>query len=58
MRVGDVFEDQAPVVGLDREDLAEHRLEALGLPLLVGHALLQEVEIGIDLNLDEIRRLE
>ena len=54
--VGDVLEHQAPVVGLDREDLAEHRLEALGLPLLVGHALLQVVEIGIDLNLDEIRR--
>jgi hypothetical protein len=57
-RVGDVLERQAPVVGLDREDLAEHGLEALRLALLLGHALLQEVEIGIDLNLDEIRRLE
>src|SRR5690606_15573396 len=29
-----------------------------GLALLLGNALLQEVEIGRDLNLDEIRRLD
>ena len=57
-RVGDVFERQALVVGMDREHLAEDGLEALGLALLLGRALLQEVEIGRDLNLDEVRRLD
>ena len=56
--VGNVLERQALVVGLDRENLAENRLEALGLALLLGHALLQEVEVGRDLNLDQIRRLD
>ena len=56
--VGDVLERQALVVGQDREDLAEHGLEALRLALLLGDALLQEVEIRRDLNLDEIRRLD
>ena len=57
-RVGDVFERQALIVGLDGEHLAEDRLQALRLALLLGRALLQEVEVGRDLNLDEIRRLQ
>ena len=37
---------------------AEDRLEALGLALFLGNPLLEEVEIGRDLNLDQIRRLD
>jgi hypothetical protein len=56
--VGNVLERQPLVIAQDREHLAEHGLEALGLALLLGNALLQEVEIGRDLNLDEVRRLD
>ncbi len=55
-RVGDVFEVQATVIGLDREDLAEDRLEALGLALLFRQALLKEVQIRGDLDLDQVGR--
>ena len=55
-RVGDVFEHEPSIVRLDGKHFAEHGLETLGFPLLVGHTLLQVVEIGIDLNLDQIRR--
>ncbi len=57
-RVGDVLERQALVVGLDREDLPEHGLEALRLALLLGDALLQEVQVGVDLDLDQVGRLD
>src|SRR5262249_51588687 len=56
--VGNVLERQALVVGEDGKHLAEHGLQALRLALLLGNSLLQEVEIGRDLNLDEIRRLD
>jgi hypothetical protein len=55
--VGDVFERQPAVVGLDGEDLAENRLEALGLALFFRHALLQEIQIGGDLDLNQVGRL-
>jgi len=54
-RIGDILQNQTTVVGFNRENLSEHRLEALGFALFVRHALLQEIQIGIDLNLDEIR---
>ena len=57
-RVGDVFERQALVVGIDREDLLEHGLEAVGLALLLGDVLLEELEIRADLELDEVGRLD
>ena len=56
--VGDVLERQALVVGENGENLTKNGLEALRLTLLFGDALLQEVQIGGDLNLDEIRRLD
>ena len=54
--VGDVLEREALVVGIDREDLAEHGLEADGLALLLGRILLEILEVGADLQLDEIGR--
>jgi hypothetical protein len=56
--VGDVFERQPLVVAENGKHLAENGLEALRLPLLFRNALLQEVEIRRDLNLDKIRRLD
>ena len=55
--VGDVLERQALVVRLDGEDLLEDGFQALGLALLLRHALLQEFQIRGDLDLDEVRRL-
>src|SRR5208283_1677648 len=56
--VGDVLERQALVVRLDREHLAEDGLEALRLALLLRDALLQEVQVGVDLYLYEVGRLD
>ena len=42
---------------MDREYLAENGLQALGLALLLRNTFLEELEIGRDLNLNEIRRL-
>ena len=55
--VGNVFEDETLVVRMDREYLAENGLQALGLALLLRNTFLEELEIGRDLNLNEIRRL-
>jgi hypothetical protein len=42
---------------MDRENLPKNGFQALRLTLFLGNSLLQELEIGRDLNLDEIRRL-
>jgi hypothetical protein len=55
--VGNVFEDEAPVVGFDRKNLAENGLETLGFALFVRHALLEETEIRSDLDFDQVGRL-
>ena len=57
-RVGNVLEDEALVVGRDREDFAEDGLQAVRLALALRHLFLQILQIGVDLNLDEIRRLD
>ena len=57
-RVGDVLERQALVVGIDREDLLEDGLEAEGLALLLGRVLLEVLQVGADLQLNEVGRLD
>src|SRR5690606_4845582 len=54
--VGNELEHQAPVVALDREYLAKHCLQTIIFALRDRSVLLQEVEIGIDLNLDQVGR--
>jgi hypothetical protein len=56
--VGHVLEDETAVVRFNRENLAKNGFKTLGLALLVGNAFLQKVQVGRDLNLDEIRRLD
>jgi hypothetical protein len=57
-RVRDVFEGQPAVVRLDGKHLAEHRLKAMVLSLPFRSALLQEFQVGTDLQLNEIGRLD
>src|SRR5690606_20709491 len=57
-RVGNVLEGEASVLGLDRENLAEHGLEALVLALLLRGTLLKIIEIGTDLEFDQVGRLQ
>ncbi len=54
--VGDVFEDEAAIVGFDGEHLAENGLKTLGLALFLGDTLLEEIEIRRDLDFDQVRR--
>ncbi len=60
-RIADVVrnevEDDFLVVALDGEDLAEYRLEADLLALRRGDVLLEELDVGIQLDLDEVGRL-
>ena len=56
--IGHVLERQALVVAENRKHLAENGLKALRLALLFGNALLQKVQVGRNLNLDEVRRLD
>ena len=56
--IGNVLERQALVVAKNRKHLTENGLKALRLALLFGNALLQKVQIGRNLNLDEVRRLD
>ena len=46
------------VVALDRENFLEHGLQAGVLPFGERHVLLQEIDVGIELNLDEVWRLD
>ena len=52
------IEGRLLVVALDREDFLEHGLEAGVLPLRRGHVLLQELHVGIELDLDQVWRLD
>ena len=56
--IGNVLQHQPLVIGLDGEDLAENRLQALRFALFLRNPLLQEVEVGRDLDFDQIRRLD
>ena len=47
----------AAVERLDREDFVEDRLEALLLALRGRHVLLEEVVVGLRLDLDQVRRV-
>src|SRR5438067_5454585 len=46
------------IVALDRKHLLEHRLEAGILPFGKRDILLEEIDIRVELNLDEVRRLD
>ncbi len=46
------------VVALDRENFLENGLQAGVLALARGNIFLQEIDVGIELNLDQIRRLD
>ena len=46
------------VVALDRKDFLEDGLQAGHFPLRNRHVLLEEIEVGIELNLDEVWRLD
>lgn len=52
------FENKALVVRVDGENFAEDGLQALRLALALRNVFLQIIQVGIDLNLDEIRRLD
>ncbi len=54
--VGEILQDAATVVTLDRENFAKHRLKAARLPLGRRDILLQELQVRIQLVLDQIRR--
>jgi hypothetical protein len=45
------------VVALDRENFPEHSLQAGVLPFIERHVLLQEIDVRVQLNFDEIWRL-
>jgi len=45
------------VVAFDRENFLEDRLQAGHFPLGSGHVFLQKVDVGIELNLNEVRGL-
>src|SRR5438477_11998721 len=46
------------IVAFDGKDFLENGLEARSLPLRKRHILLQEVEVRVELNLDEVWRLD
>ncbi len=46
------------IVALDRKHFLEDRLEAGILPLGKRHVFLEEIDVGIELNLDEVWRLD
>jgi hypothetical protein len=46
------------IVTLDRKHFLENSLESRHFPLRKRHILLQEIEVGIELNLDEVWRLD
>ena len=46
------------VVALDRKHFLENGLEPGHFPLRKRHILLEEIEVGIELNLDEVWRLD
>ena len=46
------------VVALDRENFLEDRLQAGVFPLARRDVLLQKIDVGIELNLDQVGRLD
>ena len=46
------------VVALDRKNFLENGLEAGNFPFRKRHVLLQEIDVGIELNLDQVWRLD
>ncbi len=52
--VGDEIEDDFLVVAFDREDLLEYGLEADFLALRGQHILLEELDVGVELDLDQV----
>ena len=46
------------VIALDRENLRENGLESFVLPLGQGDFLLEKIFVRIELNLDQVRRLD
>ena len=46
------------VVALDRENFGEHGLQALVLALVGGDFLLEKILVGIELDLDQVGRLD
>src|SRR5690348_20405 len=45
------------IVALDRKNFLKYGLQAVVLPLAKGHVLLQEIDVRVQLNFDEIWRL-
>jgi hypothetical protein len=52
------IEDGFFIVAFDRENLFENGLQAISLAFGKRNVLLQEIDIGIELNLNEIRGLD
>ena len=53
----DEVQHVAPVIARDREDLVENRLQAMLRTLRGRHVLLEEVVVGLRLDLDQVRRV-
>ena len=56
--VGDELERHLLVEALDRENLVEHLLKPLILPLRRRHVALEEITVGVNLEADQIRNFE
>ena len=56
--VGDKFERHLLVEAFDRENLVEHLLEPLILPLRRRHVALEEITVRVNLEADQIRNFE
>ena len=54
--IGNILQRQAGIVGLDGKYLTKHGLEALQLALFFRQPFLEEIQIGRDLNLDQVWR--
>ena len=52
------IESRLFIVALDREHLLENGLQPRHFPLRKRHVLLEEIDVGIELNLDEVWRLD
>jgi hypothetical protein len=46
------------VVALDRENLLENGLEALIFPLRISYVFLQKIDVGIELDFNQVWRLD
>ena len=52
------IEDDFPIVAFDRENFREDRLQPGVLALGRRHVLLQEIDVGVELHFDQVRRVD